>query len=94
MNHTVTLNLDDDVFEPIASGAAQIGISVEDWIERRLRMNLVSSDSATPDDDRMRSVTARARKIVDRLHQRNAHRPDEEIAKSIDDAVSEVRRRG
>ena len=89
MSHTVTLNLTDDVFEPIASGAAHDGVTVEAWIERRLP-NLWTSNT-----EAQKSVlAARARLIMEKARARNAHLSEEEIERIVDDAVTEVRQRG
>lgn len=89
MSHTVTLNLADDVFEPIASGAAQDGVTVEAWIERRLP-NLWTSNT----DAQKSFLAARARLIMEKARARNAHLSEEEIERIVDDAVTEVRQRG
>lgn len=89
MSHTITLNLADDVFEPIASVAAQDGVTVESWIERRLPNLWVSNTEA-----RKSLLAARARQIMEQSRARNAHLSEEEIERIVDDAITEVRQRG
>ena len=89
MSHTITLNLADDVFEPIASGAAQDGVTVESWIERRLP-NLWASNT----EARKSLLAVRARQIMEKSRARNAHLSEEEIERIVDDAITEVRQRG
>lgn len=89
MSHTVTLNLADEVFEPIASGAAEDGVTVETWIEQRLP-NLWTAKS----EIRKRLLAARARQIMEKARARTAHLSEEEIEKIVDDAIQEVRQRG